>query len=55
MVVMGHTSRQLRYDAFDILESVTPDHNIAMYNDAWSRTKDEILVLFDKAKEQCRE
>lgn len=55
MVAMGHTSRQLRYDAFDILESVTPDHNVAIYNDASSRTKEDILALFDRAKEQCGE
>lgn len=41
-----------RDEAGNAVVAVTPGFNIPIYNDAKGRTKDEILALFDKAKEQ---
>lgn len=38
-------------DVLDAVGAVTPGYNIPNYNDAKDRTKEDILEMFDKAKE----
>lgn len=49
--VTQEASRETSRSAFNAMERAVSDGNIARYNDAPERTKEEVLALFDKAKE----
>lgn len=49
--VQRRSSHRTRTAVFDAVRAVTPNEDIAAYNDAWGRTKEEVIDLFDQAKE----